>query len=62
MHIPCPRKQLTISSMMNHLRLFHKMKYDVAKKLFQAIKTKSIHVDLILFENDQRIGTTFKKK
>jgi len=38
------------------------MKYDVAKILFQAIKTKSIHSNLILFENDQRIGTTFKKK
>jgi hypothetical protein len=53
---------MTIPSMMNHFQLYHKMKYDVAKKLFYAIKNKSIHSDLILFENNQRLGTTFKKK
>jgi len=62
MHIPCPKKQLTISALMNHLQLYHKIKFDAAKILFRAIKNKSIHSDLILFENDQRIGTTFKKK
>ncbi len=47
---------------MTHFRFYHKMKNDVARKLFDAIKSKSLHSDLILYETDQRIGTTFKKK
>jgi hypothetical protein len=38
------------------------MSHDAAKKISDAIKTKSLHSDLILFENDQPIGTSFKKK
>ncbi len=62
MHIPCTKKQSTIPSIMNHFRLYHKMSHDAAKKISDAIKTKSLHSDLILFENDQPIGTSFKKK
>jgi len=61
-HIPCTRKQLTIPSMMNHFRIYHRMRFDVAKILFHEMKTKTLHSDLILFEPNQRLGTTFKKK
>jgi hypothetical protein len=37
------------------------MKYDVARKLFNAIKNKSLHPDLILFDKNQHIGTILRK-
>ena len=48
--------------MLNHFTLYHKMKYDVAKKIFLALKAKSLHSDLILFETDQRLAAVFRKK
>ncbi len=38
------------------------MKYDVSRKLFNAIKNKSLHPGLILFDKDQHIGTILRKK
>jgi hypothetical protein len=38
------------------------MKFDVTKKMVNAMKTKSLHSDLILFGEDERIGTSFMKK
>ena len=38
------------------------MKHDAAKKVFNAIKTKSLNPKLILFEKDERIGTNIRKK
>ncbi|CAF0930010.1 unnamed protein product [Adineta steineri] len=62
MHIPCTKKQLTFPSMINHLRLYHKMKSDVARKIVEALKNKSLHSDLILFNKNQHLGTGSKKK
>lgn len=62
MHIPCTKKQLTLPAMINHFHLYHKMKYDIAKKIFNALKDKSLHSDLILFDKNERIGTNMKKK
>ncbi len=53
---------MTMLSIMTHLTLYHKMKYGVAKKIFQAMKTKSLHSDLILFENDQRVAAIGRKR
>jgi hypothetical protein len=61
MHIPCTKKQMTLPSMLNHFRLYHKMKYYAAKRISDAIKTKSIHSNLILFQKNERIGTTYKR-
>jgi hypothetical protein len=60
--LPCQKKQLTIPALMMHFQLHHKMKYDPAKKLFAAIKSKSINSDLILFNHDERIGKNIIKK
>jgi len=38
------------------------MKYDVARKLFNAIKDKSLRPDLILFDKNQHLGTILRKK
>ncbi|CAF1139658.1 unnamed protein product [Adineta ricciae] len=38
LHIPCSKKQLTLPSMQNHFHLYHKMRYDVAKKIVDAMK------------------------
>ncbi|CAF4137068.1 unnamed protein product [Rotaria sp. Silwood2] len=62
MHIPCTKKQMVLASMINHFQYYHKLKYDAAKKIFNLMKNKSLTHDIILFEKDERIGATYKKK
>ncbi|UJR25692.1 hypothetical protein I4U23_007043 [Adineta vaga] len=61
-NIPCTKKQLTLPSMVNHFHLYHKMRYDVSKKIYKAIQTKSLHADLVLFGKNQRLGIYSQKK
>ncbi|CAF3560846.1 unnamed protein product [Rotaria sordida] len=61
-HIPCTKKQVALISMVNHFQLYHKLKFDAAKKIFNAMKNKSLTSDTILFEKNERIGIKFKKK
>ncbi|CAF4807913.1 unnamed protein product [Rotaria sp. Silwood1] len=61
MHIPCTKKQMALASMINHFQYYHKLKYDAAKKIFNAMKNKSLTSDIILFETNERIGDVDKK-
>jgi hypothetical protein len=61
MHIPCGKKQMAFPSMMTHFTLYHRMKPEVAKIILQAMKTKSLNSDSILFENNQRLAVVVRK-
>ncbi|CAF0803934.1 unnamed protein product [Rotaria sp. Silwood1] len=56
MHIPCTKKQMALASMINHFQYYHKLKYNAAKKIFNAMKNKSLTSDIILFETNEHIG------
>ncbi|CAF3335550.1 unnamed protein product [Rotaria sp. Silwood1] len=62
MHIPCTKKQMALASMINHFQYYHKLKYDAAKKIFNAMKNKSLTSDIILFETNERIGSQTVKE
>lgn len=48
--------------MLNHMTLYHRMKYDVAKRIYQEMKNRTLQPDLILFEEDQRLAGNFRKR
>ena len=62
MYIPCTKKQLKIPSLLTHFQLYHRMKYDIAKKLVQAIQNHSLHENSILFRANQSLGRANKRK
>ncbi|CAF3067752.1 unnamed protein product [Rotaria socialis] len=62
MHLPCTKKQLLLTSMLNHFHCYHRMKYSVAKTIYTAMKTKSLTSDSVLFEPNERIAKNLSKK
>lgn len=48
--------------MLNHFTLYHRMKYDVGKRIHQEMKNKTLRVDSLLFEDDQRLAGNFRKR
>ncbi|CAF3356890.1 unnamed protein product [Rotaria sp. Silwood1] len=62
MHIPCTKKQMALASMINHFQYYHKLKYNAAKKIFNAMKNKSLTSDIILFETNEHIGSQAAKE
>ena len=56
-HVPCGRKRLSLPSLTTHFNTYHRMKREAARKIFLAIKYRTMPEDEILFEPDEIIGS-----